>query len=182
MFSKVIVPYVAPTAFFSVVKPEKIDVRILLGAACMLAFIPLCKMGLGNLLGTFLHAYVEEYAVVAAFSLWYKPASVLQQQVAMIPIYMLVLIVYGGVLHCLLWMAQGVSASYPATLRCLCFAIPCMLLAVIPYSGIVAAALYGAMFLGYSLKATHGASWRSVLPVAAVNVPVLLLASRILFP
>ena len=182
MLSKVIAPYVKPSTFFYEYAPRKIDIRVVFLAACVLGSVPLLRIGLGNLLGILPGKFFEEYAVIFAFSLWQKPAQVLPQQVLLLPVYMLGLFVYGGALHILLWLAQGVRASYPATLRCLCVAVPCMYLTVLPYSGTVAAVIYCSMFLGYSLKATHMTRWSRVLPVLAVNVPVLFLVCRILFP
>ena len=182
MLSKLIEPYVKPSDFFSSTMEKKGSWRNIFVAVCVLIAVPFLRLGAGNLLGMLPERFFDAYTLVFAFSMWKSPLILVQQQVILIPVYVIGLFLYAGVLHSLLWLAQGANASFGATLRCLCYAVPCMLLTIFPFSGLSAAVLYASIFLAYSLKATHRTRWSRVLPVVALNFSLLVWGCRLLFP
>lgn len=182
MLSKFIEPYVKTKSYFSAEREEKGIWQHVAFSVCLLVAIPFVRYGVGNLLGLLPEDFVSAYALVSAFYMWKTPLLIAQQQVVLIPYYAVGLFFYAGFLHSLLWLAQGANASFYATLRCVCYAVPYLLLTILPYSGALVAVLYASLFLAYSLKATHGTRWSRVLPVVALNCSVLFVVCRLFFP
>lgn len=80
------------------------------------------------------------------------------------------IVLYAGLLHVLLRLAQSGERGYAVTLQTVCYASACWLFVVLPGNGVYLALIWWLGVQTVGLRLAHRSPWSRVLPVMAMHV------------